>query len=131
MCLLMVAVGAGCKPAAETSGKSASPAASTEVNPVGDYRLVEVDGKKVPCAVEHDGHSMTIEAGSFSIAADGTCKSQMMLAGRPAAIERAATYTQAGSELTMKWQGFGMTVGTVEGDTFRMNNEGMVLTYQK
>ena len=31
----------------------------------------------------------------------------------------------------MKWQGAGMTIGTVEGDTFTMDNEGMVFVYKK
>ena len=42
-----------------------------------------------------------------------------------------ATYTRHGSELTMQWQGAGTTVGTLTGDTFTMNNEGMMLAYQK
>jgi len=31
----------------------------------------------------------------------------------------------------MNWQGAGTTIGTVEGDTFTMNNEGMVFAYRK
>jgi hypothetical protein len=31
----------------------------------------------------------------------------------------------------MRWQGAGMTIGSVAGDTFTMNNEGMVLAYRK
>jgi len=93
--------------------------------------LVSVDGNKVPCTVQHEGHTMTIKSGSFIINADGTCSSKMFLEGRDAAIEVKATYTREGSKLTMTWQGAGMTVGIVEGDTFTMNNEGMVLTYRK
>ena len=74
---------------------------------------------------------MTIQSGSFSINADGTCSSKMSLAGRDAAIEVKATYTQEGPKLTMKWQGAGMTIGTIEGETFTMNNEGMVFAYRK
>jgi hypothetical protein len=42
-----------------------------------------------------------------------------------------ATYTRQGSKLTMQWEGAGMTTGTVEGDMFTMNNEGMVFSYRK
>jgi hypothetical protein len=42
-----------------------------------------------------------------------------------------ATYTSDGSELTMQWQGAGVTVGTVRGDTFTMDNEGMIFIYRK
>ena len=42
-----------------------------------------------------------------------------------------ATFAQEGSKLTMKWEGAGMTTGTVEGDAFAMNNEGMIFAYRK
>jgi hypothetical protein len=93
--------------------------------------LVTVDGNKVPCTVQHEGHTMTINSGSFIINADGTCSSKMSLAGRDTPIEVKATYTREGPKLTMQWQGAGMTIGTVEGDTFTMNNEGMVFAYRK
>jgi hypothetical protein len=31
----------------------------------------------------------------------------------------------------MRWAGAGMTTGTLEGDTFTMNNEGMSFSYHK
>jgi hypothetical protein len=34
-------------------------------------------------------------------------------------------YTVAGTRLTMQWHGAGTTVGTVQGDTFTMYNEGI------
>jgi hypothetical protein len=122
----------GCKPKTETAG-DANPAAavSAAVHPVGAYSLVSVDGKPVPCQVTHDGHKMVIKSGGFQINADGTCRSQMFIEGRDAGIEVEATYTQTGPTLTMKWRGAGMTVGNVEGDTFTMNNEGMVLAYRR
>ena len=92
---------------------------------------MSVDGKPVPCQVTHNGHTMVITSGRFLIHPDGTCKSQMFLEGRDTGIEVKATYTQAGSKLTMTWQRAGMTIGSVEGDTFTMNNEGMVLVYRR
>jgi hypothetical protein len=41
------------------------------------------------------------------------------------------TYTKEGSKLTMKWQGAGTTIGTVEDTTYTMNNKGMVSVYKK
>jgi len=90
-----------------------------------------VDGKQVPCTVQHDGHTMTIDSGRFVINADGTCSSRIAVAGRPAAIEVKANYTREGNKLAMKWQGAGQTSGTIDGDTFTMNNEGMVFIYRK
>jgi hypothetical protein len=135
LCLLslfMAMVWTGCKQEAKVAADTKTIAATTaDTDPVGTYALVSVDGNKVPCTVQHEGHTMTIKSGSFSINADGTCSSKMSLAGRDAAIEVKATYTREGPKLTMKWQGAGMTIGTIEGDTFTMNNEGMVFAYQK
>jgi hypothetical protein len=130
--LCMVVVCAGCKQEAKVPADTKTVAAATaDINPVGTYSLATVDGNKVPYTIQHEGHTMTIKSGGFTINADGTCSSKMFLEGRDAAIEVKATYTQEGPKLTMKWQGAGMTIGTVEGDTFSMNNEGMVLAYRK
>jgi len=142
LCLLplfMVVVCAGCKQEAKVAADTKTVAADTktvaapaaDTNPVGTYALVTVDGNKVPCTVQHEGHTMTIKSGVFIINADGTCSSKMFLAGRDAAIEVKAAYTREGPKLTMQWQGAGMTIGTVEGDKFTMDNEGMVFVYKK
>ncbi len=135
LCLLplfVVLVWTGCKQEAKVAADTKTVTApAADINPVGTYTLATVDGKKVPCTVQHEGHTMTIKSGSFIINADGTCSSKMSLEGRDAAIEVKATYTREGPKLTMKWQGAGMTIGTVEGDTFTMNNEGLVLAYRK
>jgi hypothetical protein len=130
--VFMVIVWAGCKQETKVTADTKTVAApAADVNPVGTYSLVTVDGNKVPCAVEHEGHKMTIQSGGFTISPDGTCSSKMSLAGRDAAIEVKATYSREGPKLTMKWQGAGMTIGTVEGDTFTMNNEGFIFIYRK
>lgn len=130
--LFMVLVCAGCKQEAKVVADTKTVAATAaDINPGGTYALVTVDGNKVPYTVQHEGHTMTINSGSFIINADGTCSSKISLAGRDAAIEVKAAYTREGPKLTMQWQGAGMTIGTVEGDTFTMNNEGMVFVYRK
>jgi hypothetical protein len=105
-----------------------------EDNPAGTYNLVSVDGKPVPCALEHEGHTLTIKSGLFVINPEGTCSSKMVFSppsGSDATREVKATYTRRGSKLTMKWEGAGTTIGTAKGDTFTMNNEGMVFAYRK
>ena len=107
---------------------------AVDTSPVGTYTLVSVDGKKVPCAVKHDGHELTVKSGTFLINADGTCSSKVTFttpAGQDAERQVKATYTREGSKLTMKWAGAGMTAGTVEGNTFTMSNEGMSFAYKK
>jgi len=135
LCLLplfLVGVCAGCKQEAKVSaGTKATTVGATNINPAGTYNLVTVDGNKVPCTVQHEGHAMPIKSGTFIINADGTCSSKIFLEGRDAAIEVRATFTREDTKLTMKWQGAGMTIGNVEGDTFTMNNEGMVFAYRR
>jgi hypothetical protein len=123
--LLMVAVGAGCRQEAKVAA---------DTNPTGTYNLVSVDGNKVPCTLQHEGASPTIKSGTFTINADGTCSSKVvfsMPSGGDSSREVKATYTRQGSKLTMQWEGAGTTTGTVEGDTFTMNNEGMIFAYRK
>ena len=107
--------------------------ATGTVDPVGVYRLIEIDGKKIPTAVSHGGE-LYIPSGTFTITREMTCTSVIHLrfpSGEEAAKEVKAAYTQKGNTLTMKWEGAGITEGTVEGDTFTMINEGMTFTYKR
>lgn len=45
--------------------------------------------------------------------------------------EITATYQKAGSTLNVQWKGAGSTKGTIEGDTFTMNNEGIIFVDKK
>jgi hypothetical protein len=123
----------GCKPEAKVAPDTKSVGADPS-NPVGTYALVSVDGKKVPCALQHQGQSPTVKSGSFIFNADGSCRSKVdfSLPSRGDSIrEVQATYTRQGSNFTMKWKGAGMTTGTIEGATFTMNNEGMIFVYRR
>jgi len=123
--LLAVMVWTGCNPKAKVAA---------DISPVGSFDLVSVDGHKVPYTVQHEGSSLTVKAGIFIINADGTCSSKVVFSppsGDEASREVKATYIRQGPTLTMKWEGAGTTTGTVEGDTFTMNNEGMIFTYRR
>ena len=100
----------------------------------GVYNLVSVDGKTVPANVSHEGASLQVRSGTFTINADGTCSSKILFVPPPGAEvtqEVSATYTRDGSKLTMQWKGAGTTVGTIDGNTFTMENEGMTFVYRK
>ena len=93
----------------------------------GVYALVSVNGKNVPTSVSHEGTALQVRSGSFTIKADGTCGTKTIFVPPNAAEttqEVNATYTKEGSNLTMQWQGAGTTTGTVDGNTFTMENEG-------
>jgi hypothetical protein len=100
----------------------------------GVYALVSVDGKTMPATLSHQGVSLQVRSGTFTINADGTCASKTVFApssGPEVEREVAATYTKDGSTLTMQWEGAGSTSGTLDGDTFTMDNEGIVFVYKK
>lgn len=109
-------------------------AANPAPDPTGVYALVSVDGQPVPCVATHEDTTMTVQSGSFTITADKHCTSSMTISvgsRKDMNIVRRAGYEQSGTELTMQWEGAGMTKGTVAGNDFTMNNEGMVFAYRK
>src|SRR5512133_3820082 len=65
----LVCLCAGCRDQTQSGGAA--------VSPVGAYTLVSVDGKNVPCTIQHDGHSIAVHSGAFTINADNTCSSKM------------------------------------------------------
>lgn len=100
----------------------------------GVFALVSVDGKQVPANVSHEGATLQVRSGTFTINADGTCSTKTVFvppSGAEVTRDVGATYTKEGSRLNMKWKGAGKTVGTIEGNTFTMNNEGMIFVYRK
>lgn len=104
------------------------------VKPAGVYALVSVDGKTVPCTIQHGQQAMLIESGSFTITTNNQCLSRMTVTlGKQTNIvcDTKATYTIKGATLDMRWQNGGRTQGEVAGNTFTMGNEGMTFVYRK
>jgi len=90
--------------------------------------------KSVPCNLTHEDAAMVVKSGSLTFNADGTCRSFSIFSLPPHPdIQREvnATCTQNGAELTLRWNGAGITQGQLHGDTFTMNNEGMIFCYRK
>ena len=122
---LAVMVSTGCNPKVKVAA---------DISPVGSFALVSVDGNNVPSTVQHGGPPLTVKSGIFIITADGTCSSTVVFSppsGGDISREVKATYTRQGPTLTMKWEEAGTTTGTIEGDTFTMNNEGMIFAYRR
>jgi hypothetical protein len=108
--------------------------AAKDTDPTGAYALVSVNGSTVPASLSHEGVALQVRSGSFIIKADGTCGTKTIFvppSGTEVAREVEATYIREGSKLTMQWRGAGTTTGTLDGNTFTMNNEGMVFVYKK
>ena len=100
----------------------------------GAYALVSINGSPMPANLTHEGATLQVRAGAFTINTDGTCRTKTIVvppSGTEVAREVSATYTKNGSKLTMQWKGAGTTVGTIQSNTFTMDNEGMVFIYRK
>jgi hypothetical protein len=103
-------------------------------NYIGDYILVSVNGNPVPANITHQGVGLKVRSGVFTINGDGTCSTKTVFvppSGTDIAREVSATYTKEGSKLNMQWKGAGTTVGTIQDNTFTMDNEGLVFVYKK
>jgi len=124
--LVMVVVLAGCYEVT-----SPTETAANNSNPAGVYELVTVDGINIPGKINHDGHEVMLHSGSVIINADKTCISKTVFGSEKNQRKVKATYTQKGSTLHMKWIGAGKTDGTIDGDTFTMDNHGMIFVYKK
>jgi len=77
---------------------------------------------------------MQVLSGTFIITADATCISKTTFTsprGDEVSREVTAKYKIEESTLTMKWKDAGTTVGAVDGDTFTMDNVGMIFKYRK
>lgn len=129
----------GCK--RSESSRSATPASSPAAaesaklpDIAGTYTLVSINGTPLPFTVTHEGPGIQVLSGTFTIRPDGTCSTATAFVaplGQAQSREVSATYTREGSRLTMQWQAAGMTIGTIEGDTFTMENEGQIFVYKK
>ena len=101
---------------------------------IGVYTLVNVDGIELPATVSHDDVEIKVHSGTFTFNADGTCESNVLFgppSRDPITRKVTADYSRDGDEVKMNWHGAGKTVGTLKGDRFSMNNEGMIFNYEK
>jgi hypothetical protein len=100
----------------------------------GTYTLVSINGTALPFTVTHEPPGVRVISGTFVINPDGTCSSRIAFvlpSGESMNREVNATWTREGHRLTMLWQGAGSNTGTLDGDTFTMDNEGQLFAYRK
>lgn len=135
-CISLIIVGSGCttskKNAPRTPETNTTQRAPDELS--GNYKLVAVNGKRIPAIVSHSETEITVHSGIFTINPDETCSSESIFT--PASGDRItrkvnATCKRNGSKLLMQWEGAGVTVGTVDADIFTMNNHGMIFVYSR
>ncbi len=126
--ILFVAVGLG------LTSCSGAEERSDQVDPVGEFALVSVNGMAVPADITEQGMTIRVSSGAMSINADGTCSSSTVFqapSGEEVTRDVTATYTMEGDSLTLDWEGAGTTVGVLVGDTFTMDNHGTIFVYER
>ncbi len=128
----------GCRSASVS--RSPAPAASATAGQAvpadiaGTYTLVSINDAALPYTMTHEPPGVRVLSGSLTINADGTCTSKSSFAlpsGEATAREVSAKWTRDGSRLVLAWEGAGTTTGTLEGDTFTMENEGQIFRYRR
>jgi len=108
--------------------------AVAEVNPAGEYTLISVDARSLPCSLNHQGTPITVKSGAFTINTNGSCRSRITFSVSPAGEvtrEVQATYKLQQAKLVMQSEGAGITRGEIAGNRFTMTNEGNVFCYEK
>ena len=116
------------------SGCQQQPAETKVADPAGTYMLATIDGNKLPCKPAHEGGAPEVKSGSITLNTDGTFTSTMSYGspdGKTGSRDFSGTYTREGKRFTLQWKGAGTTTADLEGDTFTMNNEGMLFAYRR
>lgn len=98
------------------------------------FELESVNGKTLPAEVHHQGKKLTVVSGRMTFLPESESRSETVFrpeSGKEVRRAVSAVYTERQGKLEMQWRGAGRTVGIIEGDTFTMNNEGMIFRYRK
>jgi hypothetical protein len=98
------------------------------------YQLIAVNSAAIPATISHDNATIKVHSGDFIIRADGTCSTTSVfsrLSGGKVTRKVHGSFTRKGSKLEIQWQGAGATTGTIDGETFSMNNHGIIFMYSR
>ncbi len=99
-----------------------------------EFILESVNEIPLPAELDHGGTVLTVSSGKMTFRKDGTCVSATVFAAKGGKdIHRTveADYSVEGSTVRMNWKRAGKTQGTLEGNAFTMNNEGMIFKYHQ
>jgi hypothetical protein len=74
-----------------------------------------------------------VRASTFTLEAGGTFRTTMTYgdpSGNALSRDSSGTYVPEGSTLEFQWKGAGTTTGDLDGNTFAMDNEGVLRAYR-
>src|SRR4030095_12880531 len=123
-------------PACNQRSPSHKQSASVPAMPdfTGTYTLATINGNKLPFIPPHEGGPREVQSGALTLNGDGTVSATTTFrvpSGQVANREVSGTYTRDGDRVNMQWKAAGRTIGTLEGATFTMDNEGILFAYRK
>lgn len=101
---------------------------------VGTYTLATINGNRLPFTPPNEGGAPQIESGAIALLADGSFSSTMtyrMPDGKVGNRGSSGSYTRQGSSFKLEWKGAGVTLGTLEGNTFTIDDDGLKCAYRK
>lgn len=99
----------------------------------GYYVLATVIGEKLPTTVSRGDEKLRVRRGHFIIKADGGCNNRVVfarLSGDDFTRSVNGSCTRNGSELNIQWYDAGQTEATIEGDSFKINDQGVMYVYK-
>jgi len=132
--VFIVAASACATPGDESGTDSAGSIPKPLVDVSGSYKLIAVNGARIPATVSHGNAKIKVHAGDFVIRADGTCSTTSVFSppsGGKVTQKSHATCAKKDSKLLMDWEGAGKNTGRFDGETFIMDNHGMIFVFSR
>lgn len=109
-----------------------------EVDPVGVYALLSIDGSSLPTPITSDGVTLEVASGQFSIVAGGGCAATINVrpvgGGPLEALANTCAWTASGSQLQVTWTDGGTDTATVQGDRLTLASNdlgGLTLVFER
>jgi hypothetical protein len=127
---LTIAAACGCGKDTKEPTKGATTSAE-----VGIYALVSLNGSAVPASISEGGTQIAVISGTLTLGAGGTVRISTTFRISPGAApmtnEVSGNYSMQGNTLTFSYTNGGRNTGTLDGNTLKMLNEGVVWLYQR
>ena len=114
--------------------EDANPTETKTLDYTGIYNLITIDGNNLPYTPSHEGNTLQVQSSTFILNTDAAFEMTMTYKRQSGEIfnqDFSGTYTLNNYTFTFHWQGAGKNTAALEGDSFTMNNEGLLFLYRK
>lgn len=118
-------------------GDDESPSGA-EIDPVGVYALLSIDGSTLPTPITSDGVTVEVVSGQLSIVGNGTCAATIDVrpvgGGDVETLANTCTWTRSASQLQVTWTNGGTDAATLQGDRLTLDAGelgGLTLVFER